>query len=385
MNRPSMTSRVTPRLCAFVLFSLLAGCGGAADSGSSKEQASTVAVTTEMPQKQIFHDSVEALGSTMGDPHRARTLSLAYGGQIVDVKVAAGQIVKGGQALLTISPDPATRSTYQQAQSALSLARGDLQRTQALAAQRLATQSQLAAARKSLADAQAALEAQKAMGGGAAQYTVVAPDDGVVTALRVGLGDRVTANAPLLDFTPAHALVAQLGVQPEQGQKLHAGMPVQLESVYGPTQGFSGTLRMIGQSVDPQTHLLPAQVELPATVGNLLVAGAAVTAKIHAADFSAWAVSRDAVLNDEQGDYLFQVHDGHAKRVDVTLRSPDGNIVGVLGPIDPQAPIVVMGVYELSDGDAVKASAKPAAAPQPAPASSAVTSAPSPARSGSSK
>lgn len=369
MNRPSMTTRMAPRLCLVVLLGLLAGCSGTADSGSSKQPASTVAVTTEMPRRQTFHDSIEAIGSTMGDPHRARTLSLAYGGQIVDVKVAAGQAVNNGQALLTVSADPATRSAYQQAQSALTLARGELQRTRTLAAQRLATQSQLAAARKSLADAQAALEAQKAMGGGAAQHTVVAPDDGVVTALRVGLGDRVAANAPLLDFTPAHALVAQLGVQPEEGQKLRAGMPVRLQSVYGPAQGFSGTLRMIGQWVDPSTHLLPAQVELPATVANRLVAGAAVTAKIHAADFSAWAVSRDAVLNDAQGDYLFQVHDGHAKRVDVTLRSPDGNTVGVLGSIDPQAPIIVMGVYELSDGDAVKAGAKAAAATAQPPAS----------------
>lgn len=365
MNRYSLTLR----LCTFVLIGLLAGCGGAADSGS-KQPSSSVSVTTVMPQRQTFHDSIEAIGSTMGDPHRARSLSLAYGGQIVEVKVAAGQTVQRGDALLTISADPATRSAFQQAQSALTLAQGELQRTEKLAAERLATQSQVAAARKSLADAQAALSAQKSIGGGAPQHIVSAPADGVVTALRVGLGDRVSANAPLLDFTPAHALVAQLGVQPEDGRKLRAGMPVQLHSVYGTPQGFTGTLRMIGQSVDPQTHLLPAQVELPADAGSLLVAGAAVTAQIHAADFSAWAVPRDAVLNDEQGDYLFQVHNGHAKRIDVTLRSPDGATVGVLGSLDAQAPIIVLGVYELSDGDAVQASAQTAAASQPAKAGS---------------
>jgi hypothetical protein len=131
---------------------------------------------------------------------------------------------------------------------------------------------------------------------------------------------------------------------------------------------------MIGQSIDPQTHLLPAQVELPATADATLVAGAAVTAQIDASDFRAWAVPRDAVLHDNQGDYLFQVHDGHAKRVDVTLRSPDGATVGVQGPIDPRAAIVVLGVYELSDGDAVTASpwktgpGRPAAATSPAAA-----------------
>ncbi|TAL97251.1 MAG: efflux RND transporter periplasmic adaptor subunit [Rhodanobacter sp.] len=370
-----------PRLGALALLGLLAGCGGEAGSASNTDSASTVAVTTVMPTRQTFHDNVEAIGSAMGDPHRARTLSLAYGGQIVAVTVTAGQTVKRGQPLLTISADPATRSAYQQAQAGLNLARGELQRTEKLATERLATQSQVAAARKTLADAQAAVQAQQAIGGGAPKHAVQAPADGVVTALRVGLGDRVAANAPLLDFTPAHALVAQLGVQPESGKKLRAGMSVQLQSVYGPPTGFTGTLQMIGQSVDPQTHLLPAQVELPASAGAMLVAGAAVTAQIHAADFSAWAVPRDAVLHDQQGDYLFQVHNGHAKRVDVKLRSPDGDTVGVQGPLDPQAPIIVLGVYELSDGDAVKTGASQANASSK-PAATASSAAPPPTTTG---
>jgi hypothetical protein len=110
---------------------------------------------------------------------------------------------------------------------------------------------------------------------------------------------------------------------------------------------------MVGQSIDPQSRLLPAQVELPASASATLLAGTTVTAQIDAGDFRAWTVPRNAVLHDDQGDYLFQVHGGHAKRVDVTVRSPDGDTVGVQGSIDPQAPIVVLGVYELGDGDAV--------------------------------
>ena len=227
-----------------------------------------------------------------------------------------------------------------------------------MAAQRLATQSQLATARKALADAQAALTAQRALGGDSAQETVGAPADGVVNALSVGLGERFAANAPLLSFTPAHALVAQLGVQPEDGAKLHAGMPVQLHSVYGDQTSFIGNLRMIGQSIDPQTHLLGAQVELPAEAGAALVAGAALEAQIRTADFSAWAVPRAAVLHDEHGDYLFQAVHGHARRVAVTLRSPQGDPVGVQGPLDAQAKVIVLGAYELADGDAVRESAR---------------------------
>ena len=376
MIRRSLTSCFGP----VALLGLLVGCGSGAGSPKATDDSNTVTVTTVMPHQQTFHDTVEAIGTAMGDPHRARNLSLAYGGQIVSVAVTAGQSVKRGQPLLTISVDPATRQAYQQAQAALSLARGDLARSEKLAAQRLATQSQVAAARKSLADAQAALSAQQAIGGGGASHAVTAPTNGVVTALRVGLGDRVAANAPLLDFTPAHALVAQLGVQPESGTLLHAGMPVELHSVYGSPQDFTGTLRMIGQSIDPQTHLLPAQVELPASAGAQLVAGAAVTAQIDASNFRAWAVPRNAVLHDNQGSYLFQVHDGHAKRVDVTLRNPDGDTVGVQGAIDPQAPIVVLGIYELSDGDAVTVSAQNADASQPATATSSAVAGQAPVR-----
>ncbi|HZY33230.1 MAG TPA: HlyD family efflux transporter periplasmic adaptor subunit, partial [Rhodanobacter sp.] len=217
---------------------------------------------------------------------------------------------------------------------------------------------QLAIARKALADAQAALQAQRMLGGGSAQETVGAPADGVVNALDVGLGERFAANAPLLSFTPAHALVAQLGVQPEDGAKLHAGMPVQLRSVYGDQAGFVGALRMIGQSIDPQTHLLGAQVELPDEASAALVAGAALEAQVRTADFSAWAVPRAAVLHDEHGDYLFELEHGHAKRIAVTLRSPEGDPVGVQGLLDAQAKVIVLGAYELADGDAVREPAR---------------------------
>ncbi|MDE2308087.1 MAG: efflux RND transporter periplasmic adaptor subunit [Xanthomonadaceae bacterium] len=355
MNRPYPL----PCLCALLLTGLLAGCShGASDAGEAAAPAGQVAVTTAQPVQRTFHHTIHAWGSAMGDPHRARTISLAHAGQVVALQVAAGQTVKRGQALLTVAPDPLARSAYRQARSALTLARGELQRTERLVAQRLATQSQLAGARKALADAEAALAAQHALGGGAAREIVDAPADGVVTALDVALGERVAANAPLLGFTPAHALVAELGVQPEDGVKLHAGMAVQLRSVYGAAAGFVGTLRMVGQSVDPQTHLLPAQVALPAAASATLAAGTALDARIRTADFTAWAVPRAAVLHDGQGDYLFQVEHGHAKRIDVKLRSPDGDPVGVQGPLDGRAKVIVLGVYELHDGDAVRESAK---------------------------
>ncbi|MBD8873139.1 efflux RND transporter periplasmic adaptor subunit [Rhodanobacter sp. DHB23] len=335
---------------------LLAACGGKGgnDDDQGGDAKGVALVSTVMPVQQRFHDSVEAWGSATADPHHARTISLAHGGQVVALKVSAGQTVKRGDALLSITPDPTARSAYQQAQSTLTLASGELQRTEQMAAQHLATQSQVAAARKALSDAQSALAAQQALGGGTAQETVSAPDDGVVASVSVALGDRFAANAPLLGFMPAHALVAELGVQPDAGAQLHAGMPVQLHGVYGNAKPFAGTLTMVGSAIDPQTHLLPLQAEIAAGAGATLVAGAALDATIQSDDYTAWAVPRAAVLNDEQGDYLFQLDHDKAHRVDVQLRQPEGDTVGVLGKLDAKLPVIVQGAYEVDDGAAVR-------------------------------
>ncbi|MEO7065926.1 MAG: efflux RND transporter periplasmic adaptor subunit [Rhodanobacter sp.] len=350
-----MRSIILPSLCTAALCGLLVACSPADKATAAAGQ---IAVSTTAAVQQTFHTTIEAWGSAVGDPQHARSISLAHGGQITALQVAAGQTVKRGQPLLTITPDPGALSAYQQAQTALTTAQGELQRTQQLAAQRLATQSQLATARKALADAQSTLEAQRALGGAAATETVNAPADGVVTQLQVGLGERVAANAPLLSFMPAHALLGVFGVQPQDGAQLRSGMTVQVRPVYGAKHAFVGTLRMVGQSIDPTTHLLKAQVELPATAGADLIAGAPLDAQIRTDDFKAWAVPRNAVLHDEHGDYLFQVEKGHAKRVNVKLRSPDGDTVGVEGPLDAQAKVIVLGVYELNDGDAVRELAK---------------------------
>lgn len=351
MNRFLLT-----RAALAALLALLAGCGsgGAADDDDAPDVSGQVLVSTAIPVSQTFHDTIQAWGTAVGDPHRASVISLGHGGQIIGADVAAGQAVRRGQALLHIAPDPTARNTYRQAQSALTLASSELKRTEQMAAQHLATQSQLAAARKALDDAQATLDAQRALGGGAAEEMVSAPADGVVTLLSVNLGDRFQADAPLLTFTPAHGLIARLGVQPEDGARLKPGMPVQVQGVYGASDALSGHIDMVGQAIDAQTHLLALQVVLPPEASTALVAGAAVHASIETASYTAWALPRDAVLHDDKGDYVFAVDHDHAKRIDVTLKHPESDTVGVQGPLDGKTRIIVLGSYELNDGDAVR-------------------------------
>lgn len=326
---------------------------------SSGKQPSTNQQPTQvkavMPVQRTFHAKVAAYGQLAADRRTLLSLSLPHAVRVLATDVVAGQRVKRHAALLKLQTDPATRSAYLQAQAAVNVARQDLARSVRLHAQRLATNAQLDAARKALADARAALAAQAKLGGAHAVTTLRAPADGVVTTLNVQAGQQVTAGTALIQFTPTTALAAQLGVDPDAATAVRAGMPVVLHPVYASpgTPALHGTVAMVSAAVNPVTHLVDVIATLDKHVG--MSAGTALSATIQTRQFKAWAVPRDALQSDAKGSYLFQIENGKAKRIYVKVLAPDGSPVGVSGVLDPNAPVIAIGSYEVSDGEAVKA------------------------------
>lgn len=339
------------RTGAITLALVLTACSGS--KINQKQPATTVEVV--MPARRTFHDTVSAFGRLDTDGRKALSLSMPQAGQVVATYVLAGQRVNRDAMLLKFAIDPTARDAYLQAQNALTVAREGFKRNEQLHTQNLATNAQLDAARQSLLDAKAALAAQTELGSARAVTTLSASADGVVTALPVRPGQRVAAGTTLVQFAPTSALAAQLGIDPEAATGVRIGMPVTIRPVYaaGGAAPLHGIIAMIGDAVNPQTHLVNALATLN---GHAAVAsGIAVSASITTSDFKAWAVPRNALQNDAQGSYLFQIEHGKARRVDVKVLAPDGSPVGVAGALDPQAPVITLGSYEVSGGDPVRA------------------------------
>lgn len=340
-----------------IAFGLLALAACSGSGGNAGDEQPAVEVNTVMPVRKTFHAQVAAFGQLAADSRSALSLSLPQAGEVTATEAIAGQRVKRGDALLKLTTDPATRSAYLQARSAVTVARDDLARTTRLQAEKLATNAQLDAARKAVTDAQAALDAQAKLGGEQVTALLRAPADGVVTALDVQRGQRVAAGTALLQFTPDAALAAQLGIDPGAAASVHTGMPVTLKPVYAArgVPPLHATVAMLGDAVNAQTHLIDVLATLDAKTP--MPAGTALSASIATTPITAWAVPRDALQSDEQGDFVLQIEQGKARRVDVKVLAPDGSPVGVEGALDAQAPVITLGSYEVSDGDAVHASA----------------------------
>jgi RND family efflux transporter MFP subunit len=199
-------------------------------------------------------------------------------------------------------------------------------------------------------DAQAALGALERAYGGRPRQTLVAPFDGVISAIPVAQGARVPASAPLITVTRTDGLVIAAGIEPGRQARLQLGMPVQVETLGGAAPAMAGKVVRVDHVINPATRLVDADV----AVTGALLQGDTFRVRIELGPIEGWLVPRDAVLSDADGAYVFQVNSGKAVRVPVTPRGGDGKTSVVDGALDPQRPLVTQGNYQLSDGMAVR-------------------------------
>ena len=313
------------------------------------EDQPSALVKTEPMHRESLTFTLSGYGTLSSDPASAVDIDRPRSGQITRLDVTAGQIVKKGTALFRFETDPVAASGYARAESAVEFARREHDRMNRLYEQRLATNSQLAAARKALEDAESALRAQKSLGTEMAVEDVKAPFDAVVTGIDAHPGDRVQAGKAVLQLARRDALLARIGIQPEDAAKAQPGMKVRLFPVFDHSRILSGVVGEVHGLLDPQTHLVDVLVRVDRAQMAGLVPGMKLRGEIEIQGQEGWVVPRSAVLTDEKGAYIFQDENGIARRVAVAA-TENGRMTAIQGKFDPRLPVVVLGNYELRDG-----------------------------------
>lgn len=302
-------------------------------------------------RRMALSTRITAYGTVMPEPGATVDLNFPKAGRIDRLLVTPGQSVKKGGKLLEITTDPAGTLAYGQAENAVVFAGRELERVRSLFSRQLATRSQVDAASRLLSDAEQALAAQRAQGDGAKLDSLTAPFGGLVTSITAVQGDRFPAGANLVQLVRTDYLRARLGVEPADSRHLHAGMKVRLTSVFDSGHAVEGEVTQVSGLIDPQTQLVDVIVRFR---GASFLPGSRVKGEIAADQRMALAVPRQAVLRDAEGAYLFQVVGGKARRIRVEPGIEDGGWIEIKGRNMPDAPVVVLGNYELEDGMAVR-------------------------------
>ena len=329
--------------------------------GDATDQA-VVSVQTVQVRRAEIAQPVRAYGIVSASASNLTTINLPYTARIVQMRVQPGQTVTRGTPLFAVQADPAAVLAATQARSAVTLAQGELARTQSLYDKGLATQSQLATARKAADDAQQALAAQNQTGVAAGNKVITAPANGVVLQVSAGQGDQMQPGAAILQLAGTSGKDANanvmLGVEPADAAAIHAGDIVTLHGLSTSLARTSadGRVVLVGASVDPQSQLVDVGANVP--LGQTeFIPGTRVSADIATRTGTHWIVPRAAVLKDDKGAYVFQATaQNKAHRIAVVIQIENGDRYGVDGTINPAEGLVVSGNYELKDGMAVKTS-----------------------------
>jgi RND family efflux transporter MFP subunit len=308
-------------------------------------------VQAQDPKRGSIPDMVYGYGIATPSSGSTLTASFQRDGRVSDIMVQVGDQFKMGDTLLDFGASPAAVVAYEQAKTALTLAKNSLARANQLFKLQLATRDQVDTAEKAVSDAQSTVEMYEKLGSIKASELLVAPFDGVVTAISVTKGDRISAGAPLMTLSRTDQVILSVGVEPTQIDKVKAALPVNLASLLPGRKPVEGKVRGLGAAIDPKTRLVPATIDIPA--GSAL-SGEGFKAGIVVGKLQGWVVPRDAVGTDKNGAFVFQIAEGHAKRVDVNVVGSVGDTSVMDGPIDAQLKIVLSGNYQIADGDAVR-------------------------------
>lgn len=321
--------------------------GKAADEADA--EVNPVAVVTVAPvRSQSVQDVTAVYGVVQADPAGSITVAAPRAVIVSRMLARAGQTVVAGQALAEVANAPGSEMAYRQAADAAAFAQTDLARVQRLYDDRLAGADQLSAAKKTFADAQAALDAQRKQGGDRGLQTITAPQAGVVTTVSAAAGDHVAQDAALVVLARGGAAVAKLGLEPSGG-RFAPGQAVLIRPSFGGAP-IRSKLSMVGQAADQTTKTIDAIAPLN---GPGLPIGSPVEGEVTVGAHAGLVAPRASVVFDETGPHVFLVSGGKAKRAFVGVGLDSGDDIEVKG-VPGGALVAVEGAYELQDGMAVK-------------------------------
>ena len=318
---------------------------------TADEVKGAAAVKVQDPKRGSIPELIYAYGTAVPTSSAQQTESFQRDGMISDLYVEVGDQFKKGDQLLDFGASPAAVVAYEQAKTTLSLKQRALERKRQLFKQQLATRDDVDNAEKDLSDAKSTVEMYEKIGSVKPSEILCAPFDGVVTAISVNKGDRISAGAPLMTLSRPDHLILSVGVEADALAKVKSDQPVHLTSLLPGRKPRDGKVKRIGIAVDPKTRQVPVFVEVP---DRMALSGENFKAGIEVGKFQGWVVPRDSIGSNSRGTFIFQIDEGHAKQVYVNVIGTVASNSVVEGDVDSQKEIILSGNYQVNDGDAVQ-------------------------------
>jgi membrane fusion protein, multidrug efflux system len=274
-------------------------------------------------------------------PQQSATILAEVGGTVTAVYGAEGQNVSKDSVLARITDESAAQglrsaqTAAQSAQTAVTVARRDLDRSSSLAGAGAVPRRDVDVARAQLANAQSQqaqaqsqlAQARERVG----DQRVVAGRAGTISEKKVSAGDIVTPGAPLFTIVDLSTLQLEASVTSDALAALRPGAAVDVEVRGYKDERFRGTVTRIAPTVDPST----GQVRVYVVIGNegrRLVGGLFAEGTVTTIARMGIVIPLAAVDESGAQPAVTRINNGVAERVTVRLgvRNEAEGIVEIL-------------------------------------------------------
>jgi membrane fusion protein, multidrug efflux system len=322
--------QVPAALAAALLLIGLTGCNR--DENASATTTRTAEAVVTVGPENIAIATIGELRSGPAvsgslEPEHAATVRAEVGGSVLRTNVDAGQRVKRGQLLAAIDDRAvreshlSARSSVRSAQTALDLARRNLERTERLEQAGALPERDLESARLDVTNAEGALADARARLTSAAEQLedtrVRAPFDGIVSERQADAGDVVQVGAALFSIVDPSRLRLEASVPADQIGRLRQGTEVEF-TVTGVDRRITGQIERINPVVDSTTRQVRIYVSIP-NLDRALVAGLFAEGRVATDTKRAVAVPLTAVDSRGNTPKVHLIKRGRVAESDVQL------------------------------------------------------------------
>ncbi|MFQ5982915.1 MAG: efflux RND transporter periplasmic adaptor subunit, partial [Woeseiaceae bacterium] len=188
-------------------------------------------------------------------------------------------------------------------------------------------------------------------------YTKIrAPISGVVSSRDIKLGQHVMGGSPVFKITNTAKLVAYLRIPQTELSKISAGDTARLRVDAMPEVEFDATIARISPTIDPRNGMFRATATIENQDGDLapgMFGRFNIAYEKHA---DALLIPAAALIEEDNETVVYVVSDGSASRRAIETGIRSGGLVEVLGGLEEDEQIVVIGQGGLRDGARVLAS-----------------------------
>jgi len=342
---------------------LAAGCsnGKAKDKDKESTEADAAVPVEVQPLRRAAMVAVYS-GTAPVEAHEEAEVVAKVGGEVRQLFVEEGDLVKAGQIMARLDGDRLRLEVAQNEANLRKLER-DYNRQLELSEKGLVAKGTAENAKFDLDALRAAYDSARLE----LSYTEIrAPIDGVVSARHIKLGNTITQNTPTFHVTNLDPLVAYVHIPEKEFRKL---APQQTAEVVVDALGgdrFTGTISRISPTVDPKTGTFRARVEVQDPSRRLKPGMFARVNIVYERREDALQLPRSALIDADGTQSVFVVAGGKAEQKPVQTGLTNNGWVEVVGGLQGDEKVVVVGQAALKTGTAVKV--VDAAAPADGPA-----------------